>query len=480
MRVGQTSLVVFVSKVVARALGFVATIYFARLLGAEVLGIFALVIALVSWLKLGGKLGVGSAVKKRISEGKQQDEYFTAGLLLIATFAVGLSVIVLVFEEYVEAYVGAPVVGFVVAILLVTLIRSYILSVLEGQHLVHVAGSLVPVETGVRSVLQIALVFVGWQLTGMLVGYVLGSIIVATIALAFLTISIERPTLEHFRSLIEYARYSWLGSLESRSFNDVDVLVLGIFVSSGLVGVYYIAWGLAKFLLLFGRSIRTSMFPEISSQSANDEMSTVGTLVEDSLTYGGLITIPGLAGGILLGDRLLLIYGDEFVRGFSVLGILLFAILLYGYQKQLLNALNAIDRPDVAFRINAAFILLNAVLNVFLIWQFGILGAAVATATSAGFGFLLSYLALSKLVQFRFPLPEIGRQCVAALLMGGTVATGLWFHTAYGFVVYNVVLVVLLVSLGAAVYFSAYIVISPQFRTTISNNLPDDTPFLAG
>jgi O-antigen/teichoic acid export membrane protein len=48
MRIGQTSVAVFVSKLVESALGFVATPYFAREPGASVLGSYALVLALVA------------------------------------------------------------------------------------------------------------------------------------------------------------------------------------------------------------------------------------------------------------------------------------------------------------------------------------------------------------------------------------------------------------------------------------------------
>jgi O-antigen/teichoic acid export membrane protein len=48
MNLGQTSVVYFVSKLLGSVLGFVATIYFARVLGAEVLGQYALVLALIT------------------------------------------------------------------------------------------------------------------------------------------------------------------------------------------------------------------------------------------------------------------------------------------------------------------------------------------------------------------------------------------------------------------------------------------------
>ncbi len=477
MRIGQTSLVVFLSKLVSSALGFLGTIYFARVLGAEVLGLYALIIAVVAWLKLGGSMGVGTAVTKRVSEGDEQGAYVAAGAL--STLAIGgvVSVLLLLGREYLSAYVGefdayvaVSVVWFVLALLAIKLFYKLVLAVLEGERKVHLAGLLAPVQIGVATLVQIALVIAGFSLVGLLIGYGVGGVLIGVLGLLYVSTSLERPRKRHFRSLYEYAKYAWLGGLKSRSFNDVDVLVLGAFVPSALVGVYAVAWSIAKFLDLFGTAVSDTLFPEISRATADGEDATASQLVEDSLAYGGLIVVPGLVGGLLLGDRLLAIYGPEFVQGTAVLGLLLLATLLYGYQKQLLTALNAVDRPDLAFRINLAFIAINAVLNVLLVWRIGWTGAAIATAISAGIGLALAYAALTDVLAFRTPIREIGRQWVSAGLMGG----GVWFvlqlvGTAE---VGNLVAVPAVVAFGAGLYFATLLGISRQFRRTVRRNLP--------
>ena len=48
-----------------------------------------------------------------------------------------------------------------------------------------------------------------------------------------------------------------------------------------------------------------------------------GSLLEDALAYTGLFAITGLIGGVILGDRLLRIYGEEFVEGTAALAVLI-------------------------------------------------------------------------------------------------------------------------------------------------------------
>ncbi|MFD1598352.1 polysaccharide biosynthesis C-terminal domain-containing protein [Halobellus rarus] len=472
MRIGQTSFAVFASKLVGSALGFVATLYFARTLGAEVLGQYALVLAVVAWLSLAGDLGVSQATTKRMSEDEEPSAYATAGAITIAGFGLALGGLTLLFGDGVNAYVGESIASLVVVLLLSGLFTSVTSAALNGERKVHLAGLLTPVGIAARSVVQIALVALGLELVGMLVGYAVGGLLVGVSGLLLVSVTVVRPRREHFVELYEYAKFSWLGGLQSRSFNDVDVLLLGVFLQSSLVGVYSAAWSIAKFLTLFDSAVSSTLFPELSRADAEGRGQSVAGLVEDSLTYGGLILIPGLFGGILLGERLLRIYGPEFVTGASVLWILIAATLLYGYQKQLLNALNGIDRPKAAFRINAAFIAINVVLNVVLIATVGLVGAAVATALSAGVGVMLALYTLRSEIAFAIPTGEIARQFAAAAAMAGVVVGG---ETVVRTVIglnHNFATVVLLVAVGAATYFAVLFGISETFRSTVFDNSP--------
>lgn len=486
MKIGQTSVIVFLSKLLGSALGFLATLYFARELGAEVIGLYALVMTVVAWLILTGELGIGEAVIKRISEGKERGAYLTAAIVWVLLLATAISIIVVlgqsVLESYIsefDQYVALSVVWFVVVLIYVKLFYRIIFRTLKGERKVHIAGLLDPVNIGGKRLIQIGLVFAGYGLLGMLVGSILGGILVGLIGLFWVTIRPVWPGKHHFRSLFDYAKFSWLGSLKTRSFNDVDILLLGVFVPTALVGVYSIAWSIAKFLDLFGGAIKSAVFPEISYTSARESKQAAAGMLEDALAYTGLIAIPGLIGGLLLGERLLTLYGDEFVEGAAVLGLLIFAVLLYSYQKQLMGGLNGLDRPDLAFRINAVFIALNAILNVVLIRLYGIEGAAVATVFSAAVALVLSYYALSTLISFRIPYAELVRQWTAALAMGAVVFTVLEVIELTEAVSHNALIVVGLVAMGAGIYFLTLLAISRKFRATVNRNLPVEFPYLS-
>ena len=485
MKLGQTSVVVFLSKVVGSALGFLATLYFARELGAEVLGVYALVLTVVAWLILAADLGVGGATIKRISEGTEQGAYLTAAVVWTVLLATAISIAVVlgqtVLEAYItefEQYVALSVVWFVVAFVFAKLFYRTTSRLLKGERRVHIAGLLDPVKIGSQSLLQVGLVVLGFGLFGMLVGAILGAILVGFIGLFWVTVRPARPAKRHFQSLFDYAKFSWLGNLKARAFNEVDILLLGVFVPTQLVGVYSVAWSLAKFLDLFGTAVRSTIFPELSYTSTQESRQAAAGLLEEALAYTGLIATPGLVGGVILGDRLLRLYGQEFVEGTAVLGLLILAVLIFSYQKQLMGGLNGLDRPDLAFRVNAVFIGLNASLNLGLIWLYGIEGAAVATALSTAVSLVLAYYMLSQLISFELPYAQLARQWAAALGMGVVVLAGRELLETTELISHNAIIVVSLVGLGAGIYFLLLLAISREFRATVDRNLPVEIPFL--
>lgn len=475
MRTGQTSFIYAGSKFFGSIVGFVATVYFARVLGESVLGQYALALTLVTWATLVADVGLYKSLIKRISEGLEPEQYVTSGFVLVGAMGALVSLVLIVSSGYVNDYVGAPVTEFVVLLTFVGLLNSVVNASLHGKNLVHVSAILSAVGRTARGGFQVSLVVVGFGLVGLLGGHVIAVLLTSVVALWYLRPQFAVPEKRHFTSLFDFAKYAWLGNVRSKVVTNADIAVLGFFVSSGLIGVYSVVWSIAIFLDIFGNAILNSLFPEMSNQSEQENIDRVASSTEDALTYTGFLLIPGLVGGWVIGDRLLRVYGPGFVRGTAVIGILLGGVLVYSYAKQLLNTLNAIDRPDLAFRANALFSAMNVGLNVVLISVFGWVGAATATALSAVVGLSVSLWYTKRLIPFSVPTAEIARQWVAALSMGVIVSLARSVGEQFWLATTNEVFVAVLVIAGASTYVTILAVISPAFRSTVWQNLPSDT-----
>ncbi len=160
--------------------------------------------------------------------------------------------------------------------------------------------------------------------------------------------------------------------------------------------------------------------------------------------------------------------------------MLIFAILIQDYYKQLANGLNGIDRPDIVFYINAIVIAVNVILNVVLIFYFGIFGAAVASVTAVAVGFMLSLQQMTTIIDVRSPATQIGEQVAAAVLMGVVVFGADQLLRTSEVSLDNLVVLAILVPFGAAVYFVTLFAMSAEFRSVVQDNVPERFPLRMG
>jgi len=472
MRIGQTSFISFISKGLSSAAGFVATILFARLLGPEVLGRYYLLLSIVAWLSLLGSIGIGSAITKRVSEGTDVGEYRLGGGLVIASIGLIIIAGLLLFQGSITSVFDINRIGFIIVLLAVGLLGSYVDAMLNGAHMVHVAAVLKTARRIARTVLQVGGVLLSFGLTALVMGYALGGLVLVIAGLYVLGGPYHLPQKKHVERLVDYAKYAWMGRLEGKTFQQADVIILGLFVPSSLVGIYGITWNIASFLIIFSTSISGALFPELSKLSADDRDEQVAGLVEDALSYTGLVTIPGLVGGLLLSNRILRIYGDEFVQGAQVLALLILSVLFYGYQKQFTNALGGIDRPRAAFKVNSILIAANMTLNVVLVSSLGMVGAALASALSSFLSLVGGYYILGRHLGFSVPVAEIARQIGATVAMGALLTVLNSAITRANEPFPNEVTTTALITVGAATYFGVLVSISPRFRTVVLDNVP--------
>jgi O-antigen/teichoic acid export membrane protein len=473
MKYGRTSIVDFVSKLTMSFSGFVATIVLTRTLGQERYGAYVVVLSVLAWAAIAGNLGLGAAVRKRVSEATGGN-YVIAGLIAQSGLYAVVAVCLWFVRPYLNAYMEVDATLILILLLAVRLLGNYVQMVLDGQHLVHISSILSPIEWTSRSVVQVVLVLSGFGIVGAFAGYVVGAVVAAIIGAYFVTVDWSIPSRRDFAHLKSFAQFSWLASIKGRTFLSMDTLVLALFVSNSLIAVYEVAWNLASLFALFGSSISRTLFPEMSKISSADGSSgEIPGLLRVGLAYSGLFIIPGLVGSALVGDVVLTIYGSGFQAGYNILLILTFARLLHGYQGLFVTALDAVDRPDLTFRINAVFVAANLVLNIGLTSQYGWYGAAAATTTSAAIGLGLGYYYATRIVDVIVPARVVGKQVFAVGVMALVV------YVSRLLLGDSLPVVFVLVTVGASVYFSVLLAISQELRTTVRENLPFDVPLLA-
>jgi O-antigen/teichoic acid export membrane protein len=458
MNLSKETVVHFLSTVVSSAAGFVATLVIARLLGADALGVYSLVLATLFWMEIPTN-GIRIALLKRLSEGTDREAYFTAGLAVnLLLFAVG-GTLILLFRSQLNDYFRRDVVLLFLLLFGARVAYSTVSSGLQGQKRVALSGLLGTLERTLRTVIQVTLIVSSYAVSGLVVGHTISLLVAAVVGAWFLSFGLGRPRVDHFREIYDYGKYAAISNLQGKAYGWLDTLVLGFFVSTSLIGIYEVAWSITSFLVLLNKSIQSTLFPEISELNEQDDYDQIRTHLAEGLSFAGLILLPGFVGALAMGSEILKIYDSEFTAGTTVLLILIVARLGSSVGKIFVSTISALDRPDVAFRLDVVLAVVNLVANVALISTIGWVGAAIGTALTGVLNLGLGYVALRRFVgPIRLPATEIGRQLVASALMGGVVWGLARLAPPSHYTTVGVVFV------GAGVYAAVLGGISPRFR----------------
>ena len=474
MRIGRTAFLHFTTQVVVSIAGFISSFAIGFLLGESVLGQYSIAVALgFYWLVIPGT-AIAQAINKRVSEGISPSAFLTAGYAINTVVALLTGVLILGLGTAVGAFFpesSAPFVRVlsgskelvaglaVAAVLFQTSIEG-----LGGQKKVAEVGVIKAIERVLRTSGQVAFILLGLGLMGLLVGQIASLLLAGFFAVFLYEIGFKRPTKQEVRELLTFSQYGWASSFQARAFGWLDVLILSLFVSDGLIGIYEAAWGFGSLLATLSSSIQAALFPEISELAVKDQYDEIRHILGEGVVFAGLFVIPGFFGAAIIGERLLEIYRPSFGKGAPILVLLIVAYVADVYGSQFINALNAIDRPDATYRVNLIFVVSSIGLNFLLIWQYGWVGAAVATALSSWLRTVLAYLTITKSLGSPYiPFQHIGWEILAAIVMAAVVAF------VNQFVPETRLFTVLLVLLGATVYTGLVVLLSTLIRRKARN-----------
>lgn len=417
LRLGKTTISHFLSQVAVSVAGFVSTFAIARVLGAEGVGAYALGITVLTWVRI-PIIGIGTAQIQRMSGSSEEGEFLTSALVTRLGFSIAVASILLLLEGQINGYVGADVAQLLALILIVDVLFGTFGAALQSQKRVDHYGWIKAFENVTRTGAQVILIITGAGVTGLFLGHAAASAVAAVLGVALLSVRFSKPNVKHIRSLLSYAKYAWSGGLKGKTFGWTDTLILGFFVTTSLIGIYEVAWTLASFLVLVSNSISSTLFPEISELGTENRNQKIHHYLNEAFVFTGVFLIPGFFGAIAIGDDLLQIYSPEFAKGSTVLLILIASRGLDAYGSQMVSAVKALNRPDLAFRVDLSFVIVNVVMNAALISIYGWYGAAVATFLSGSITLILSYWLLTQLIGAPdIPYGEIGREIFASVVM---------------------------------------------------------------
>jgi len=238
----------------------------------------------------------------------------------------------------------------------------------------------------------IAFVLLGYGTTGIAFAYAVAFVGVAVVGI-WLLYRVSEFRVRDFARRGSTGRYQELLTFSvplaaSGAINVIakhsDLVLLGIFKSSSEVGVYEVSFRMAVFVpLLFTPALGYLFQPIMSRFDANDERERMDELYTVATRWMIVASFPVFALFFLFPDQTLgFFFGESYRTGQTALQVLLVGFLISLLPGLTGNFLTAVGETKLLMYISAATMLLNIAVNVALIPLYGIIGAALATATA--------------------------------------------------------------------------------------------------
>jgi len=444
--------------------GFISTMLFSHLLGADLMGVYYLFLAYYGIFNMIGDGGFGQAAVKRISEGKEQNEYLTAYATLRALLIIVSTLLLLVLSPFfvdLEAYNLIP---WIIAALVASFFGHTITYGIYGLGHVGVNNVASGISEFFRILIQIVAVLLGFSVYGLYGGYIVAIIIVGIICLKYFTFKPAKFTAHHISSLAAYGFWIFLIGTGSIVFAYSDTIFIGYFMTNGDVGVYRTAYQFTSIATFISAAIAGTLTPKISHWSANNQMDKIAPVVTRGITLSLILAIPVAMGGILLSERLLYyFYGADFAEGATVCSILLIMQIVAVFISLMGVALTASDHARQSFYATATAAILNIILNIVLIPILGINGAAIATLISYTLNAILISHFLKRYITIRLEHRPIAHIIIASLVMALFV-----FIYIQCVPLDNVVVTLIPVVIGALIYFPLLLKLDRGIRDEIA------------
>lgn len=465
MNIARSSIKVFVARAASSLIVFVGITFFARELDPHQMGVFFLFQALLGVIAIPADFGIGSGVTKRLSEGESPGSILSTAIALKALLLIPFISGIVLFQETINDYLGADLALLLVVALVLQESAKLTIRVLEGELRVgETAGPLFSrkvVFVGVGSLL----VFMDVGVRGIIYGLLSGFAVMLAWGVWKGPTTLDSPSFEQADSLFDYSKYAFVSSVGGYFYSWIDVAIIGFFLTQYDVGVYEIAWRVTAVVMLFSSSIATTIFPKVSQWDAEDATERIETLLSEAIAPALFVAIPAFFGVVLFSEEILgLVFGAEYAAGWLVLIILMGEKVIQSVHIILGRSLQGINRPDLAAKAGVVSIVLNLVLNVVLILEYGIVGAAVATALSFIVNSILHAYYLSRFVSIRVPYEPIGG-CVASSFGMAIIL----YIADSAVVIGSLPVLLLIIGLGMAVYAGFALVIPPSRGIILDN-----------
>lgn len=426
-------------------------VYVARQLGAHSFGLYSIGLSLFNMLGTLSVMGLNSAVLHFVPGAWAQGHQHAArsalrhalwiSLLAGSAAAIGLCTAAGPLARHVFADPALlHVLPFFAAAIPGLSVGTVLLSGLQALHDVKWRMLIkYVVEPATKFVVAMLLIWLGWQLHGVLAGFIAS--LCVTAALAWLAmrhrvagggphLGVHGDRKVTAMNVVRYTSPLLAGMLFNVVATRSDVLLIGHFLSTSEAGVYAAAVMTSGVIALVLQSVESTIAAPLSESMANSRTAEAADIYRLSLRWVVIIGAPLVLVFTLWPAQILAMFGDTFREGataFVILALAQSVNLATGSANQVLLLSGRSRLVMVNEILNGV---LQIGLNLYLIPRYGIVGAALGLLAAIVVVNTLRLIQVWRHVGIQpydwFLLKPLAAAAVAFVL---TAALGVWMET---------------------------------------------------
>lgn len=373
------------------ALGFVASIILARVLGPGGKGIYALIVLVPALMLKLGSLGI-EAANVYFTGSKQygikdivSNSLFSSILLSSILISLFFGVFHLdIFQNFLGSNQINPFYLWLVVLTVpFSLLSGFLISIFLGKEKIIIYNKINIFQAIFQLIaITVFVVILKQGVLGAVISYVLGIIGLALVVILFIT-KFTKITFSFNRKLLKdstkYGLKAYFGNLTQFLNYRLDMLLVAAFLTPASVGFYSIAVGIAERLWMLPGAIATVLFPRISSIKNKEANNLTPRIARHTFL---IIFVFSLILALIAKPLIKILFGSVFLPSVVPLIILLPGIIALGGCKILTADLAGRGKPQFGTYAAFASLVVNIPLNLWLIPKWGISGAAFASSTA--------------------------------------------------------------------------------------------------
>jgi O-antigen/teichoic acid export membrane protein len=389
-------------ELVGRFLSLVSTgllsVLLARFLSPKNYGLLFLAISLFTLFKLIGDLGIDKSTGRFLSEYQEKDPSQLCPILRRSLFLnllsiLTMSLLVVLSADIIANAIGEPSLESLIIFAPLFLVFSSFSSLayisLQGLELIKKTSIINAVRNTTNLFFSFILVILGFGVTGALFGYIIAFLLATGLGFLFLhselrNIATDNPgkdglTLRIFKYSIPLTVTKTANAIDKR----VDSILLGYYLDASAVGYYTIATQIQQFIKMPATAVGFTVSPNFGAKVAGGEIQSARTLYEKAFKSVIHLYIPASAGLFVVARPLVrLVFGDGYNSAVPIVQVFSFLLVFSAVNDITADGLDYIGSASLRAKAKTVMALSNLVLNIYLIPQFGVLGAAWATLTT--------------------------------------------------------------------------------------------------